>query len=136
MKPAAFAYHRPASLEEALDLRRQWGEESTVLAGGQSLVPMMNRGLARRAHWMDVNRGGELDYIRDEDGHIAIGALTRQRAAETAPAVKARCPLLAEGLRHVGHLPIRRRGTVGGSVAHADPSAEIPSVIAALEGKI
>jgi CO/xanthine dehydrogenase FAD-binding subunit len=136
MKPAAFTYHRPANVEEALDLRRQLGEESTVLAGGQSLVPMMNMRLARPAHLIDINRCGELDYIKEQDDRISIGALTRQRAAETSPVVKARCPLLAEGLQYVGHLPIRRRGTVGGSVAHADPSAEIPSVIAALEGKI
>src|SRR5258705_6755186 len=99
MKPAAFTYHRPASVEEALDLRRQWGEESTVLAGGQSLVPMMNMRLARPAHLIDINRCAGLDYIREADDRIAIGALTRQRSAETSPAGQARCPPLPQALR-------------------------------------
>src|SRR3990167_4022907 len=136
MKPAAFMYHCPSSLEEALSLRQEYGEEGTVLAGGQSLVPLMNMRLARPRHVIDINRCREMDYIREQEGRLFIGALTRQRAAETSMLVKAHCPLLAEGLQYVGHLPIRRRGTVGGSVAHADPSAEIPSVIAALEGKV
>jgi CO/xanthine dehydrogenase FAD-binding subunit len=136
MKPAAFVYHCPANLEEALSLRRKYGDEGTVLAGGQSLVPMMNMRLARPSHIIDINQCHEMDYVREQEELLFIGALTRQRVAETSPLVRALCPLLAEGLRHVGHLPIRRRGTVGGSVAHADPSAEIPCVIAALEGKL
>jgi CO/xanthine dehydrogenase FAD-binding subunit len=136
MKPATFVYHCPANLEEALSLRREYGDEGTVLAGGQSLVPMMNMRLARPSHIIDINQCREMEYVREQEGRLFIGALTRQRAAETSPLVNALCPLLAEGLQHVGHLPIRRRGTVGGSVAHADPSAEIPCVITALEGKL
>jgi CO/xanthine dehydrogenase FAD-binding subunit len=136
MKPAAFTYHCPSSLAEALALRQQYGEEGTVLAGGQSLVPMMNMRLARPAHLIDINRCHELDYIREQEGRLLVGSLTRQRVAETSPLVTALCPLLADGLKYVGHLPIRRRGTVGGSVAHADPSAEIPAVLVALEGRL
>ena len=136
MKPATFNYDRAFSLEEALSFRHRYGEDGTVLAGGQSLVPMMNMRLARPTHLIDINRCHELEYSKEQDEQILIGALTRQRSAETSLTIKAHCPLLAEALSYVGHLPIRRRGTIGGSVAHADPSAEIPSVIAALDGKL
>jgi CO/xanthine dehydrogenase FAD-binding subunit len=95
---------------------------------------MMNMRLARPAHIIDINRCRDLDYIREQKDGLCIGALTRQRAAETSAVLKTHCPLFTESLKFVGHLPIRSRGTVGGSAAHADPSAEIPCVIAALEG--
>jgi CO/xanthine dehydrogenase FAD-binding subunit len=112
------------------------GEEASVLAGGQSLVPLMNFRVAQPAHLVDINYVDELDYIRLDDGWLAIGARTRQAAAERSEDVARAAPLVTEALRHVAHPPVRHRGTVVGSVVHADPAAELPAVVLALDGEI
>ena len=136
MKPPAFDYARPASADEALGLLQEHGSDAKVLAGGQSLVPLMNFRLARPAVLIDINRLEELSYIREADGNLVLGALTRQSAVEDSALVAERCPLLLEATRWLGHRTIRNRGTVGGSVAHADPSAEYPTVLCALDGEV
>jgi CO/xanthine dehydrogenase FAD-binding subunit len=136
MKPARFDYHAPAAVDEALELLTRYGGEAKLLAGGQSLMPLLNFRLARPAALVDLNRIPSLAYIREQDGHVAFGAMTRQRAVEFSPVVARRLPLLKEATRWVGHLPIRSRGTIGGSIAHADPSAEYPAVLAALDGQV
>jgi aerobic carbon-monoxide dehydrogenase medium subunit len=136
MKPPRFEYEAPTSVEDALALLARHGEGAKVLAGGQSLVPLLNFRLVRPHVLVDVNEIPELAGIREEDGTLAIGAMTRQRAVETSAVVRRRCPLLAEALPQVGHTQIRNRGTVGGSLAHADPAAELPAVVAALDGRL
>lgn len=136
MKPAAFDYLSPTSVEEALTLLADLGEGARPLAGGQSLVPLMNFRLVRPQHLVDLNGLGELAGIREDNGHLVIGAMTRQRAVETSALVSERCPLLAEAMPQIGHVQIRNRGTVGGSLAHADPAAELPAVVAALDGEL
>ena len=136
MKPPKFDYHAPASIDEAVALLGRYGGEAKVLAGGQSLMPMLNFRLARPAALVDVNRIAALAYIREDNGTVAFGAMTRQRTIEFSPVVAARLPLLREATRWVGHLPIRSRGTIGGSIAHADPSAEYPAVLTALGGEV
>lgn len=133
MKPAPFEYFQPKSLEEAVELLQAHGEEAKILAGGQSLVPLMNLRLARPRVLIDINRVGELDYIRELDGGLAIGALTRQRDLETSDLVRRRCPLLKEATLLIGHPQVRNRGTVGGSLAHADSTAELSTVAVLLE---
>jgi CO/xanthine dehydrogenase FAD-binding subunit len=133
MKPAPFLYFRPASLEEALSLVAEHGGEAKPLAGGQSLIPAMNFRLARPAALVDLNGIAELGYIRSKPEALAIGAMTRQRTAERSEPVRRWAPLLSEALPFVAHPQIRNRGTVGGSVAHADPAAELPAVLLALE---
>ncbi len=134
MKPPAFEYFEPTSVDEALALLREHGEEAKVLAGGQSLVPLLNFRLARPRYLIDLNRIAALSYIREQNGGLAIGAMTRQRAVETSELVRARCVLLSEALPLIGHFQIRNRGTIGGSLAHADPAAELPAVVTALKG--
>ena len=129
MKPAPFEYCAPSSVEEALPLL---GPDSTVLAGGQSLVPLLNLRLARPEFVVDINGITELDYIRHGDGALRIGAMTRQVALERSDLVRRSWPLLHKAIRLVGHSQIRSRGTVGGSVAHADPAAELPVALTAL----
>lgn len=136
MKPAPFQYAAPATIEETLTLLRAYGRDGKLLAGGQSLVPLLNMRLARPAVIIDLNRVRDLDYIREENGEVAMGAMTRQRTAERSSIVTRRLPLLANALPLVGHSQIRNRGTVGGSIAHADPSAELPAVLAALDGTV
>jgi CO/xanthine dehydrogenase FAD-binding subunit len=124
MKPVAFAYRRPSSLEEALDLLSEHGDEAKILAGGQSLVPAMNFRLAQPAVLIDINRVAELAFLEhSKDGGLRIGALTRQRAAEQSALVAEAAPLVHQALPYIAHVQIRNRGTVGGSVAHADPAA-------------
>jgi CO/xanthine dehydrogenase FAD-binding subunit len=135
MKPAPFAYAAPGSLAEALTLAGEHGAEGKVLAGGQSLVPLLAMRLARPAVLIDLNRVRQLDYIRD-GGEIHIGAMTRQRTAELSRVIQRRLPLLAEALGYVGHPQIRNRGTIGGTLAHADPSAELPAVLSVLDGRV
>jgi CO/xanthine dehydrogenase FAD-binding subunit len=132
VKPAPFAYEEPRSVEEALDLLARYGDEAKVLAGGQSLIPLLNFRLARPERLVDVNRIDELSYTRREDGKLHIGAVTRMATLEHSSLVAARWPLLTESARLVGHPQIRSRGTVGGSVAHADPAAELPAALTAL----
>jgi CO/xanthine dehydrogenase FAD-binding subunit len=129
VKPAPFDYRAPASVEEALALL---GPDSTILAGGQSLVPLLNLRLARPGLVVDLGGIAELDYIRADAGPLRIGAMTRQAALERSELVRRRWPLLHKAIRFVGHFQIRSRGTVGGSVAHADPAAELPVALTAL----
>jgi carbon-monoxide dehydrogenase medium subunit/6-hydroxypseudooxynicotine dehydrogenase subunit alpha len=135
MKPSAFEYHRPTQVHEALDLLTEHGEDAKLLAGGQSLVPLLNFRLAAPPRLIDCNRLGELDYIRREHGSLRIGALTRQAVLERSPLVQRHWPVLHEAVSWVAHPQIRNRGTVGGSVAHADPAAELPVVFAALDAR-
>ena len=136
MKPPPFEYHAPGSLPEALDLLARLGPDAKVLAGGQSLVPLLNLRLARPAHLVDINNLAELGEIQPLDGGLKIGAMVRQRAAERSDLVRERCPLMAEALPFIGHPQIRNRGTVGGSLAHADPASELPAVAAALDADL
>lgn len=136
MKPAPFTYFAPRSLDEALSLLRQYGSDAKPLAGGQSLVPLMNFRLAKPRYVIDLNRIPELVYIRQEDGRLAIGAMTRQFEAERSDEVGRHAPLLREALKLVGHPTIRHRGTVGGSLAHADPAAELPAAAVALGAEL
>ena len=136
MKPPQFEYLAPASTGEALGMLREHGEQAKLLAGGQSLVPLLNFRLVRPGYLVDLNGIGELAGIREEAGHLAIGAMTRQRAVERSSVVRERCPLLAEAMPLIGHFQIRNRGTIGGSLAHADPAAELPAVVAALGGEL
>ncbi len=136
MKPAKFDYHAPTTVEQALELLGRYGGDAKVLAGGQSLMPLLNFRLSRPAALVDLNRIPPLAYVREQDGQVRFGAMTRQRTIEFSPVVKERVPLLGEATRWVGHLPIRTRGTIGGSIAHADPSAEYPAVLTALEGEV
>jgi CO/xanthine dehydrogenase FAD-binding subunit len=129
MKPPPFEYEAPASVEDALPLL---GLDSTVLAGGQSLVPLLNLRLAQPELVVDINGLAELDYIHADDGPLRIGAMTRQVALERSELVRERWPLLTKAIRLVGHAQIRTRGTIGGSVAHADPAAELPVALTAL----
>ncbi|MEK7880052.1 MAG: xanthine dehydrogenase family protein subunit M [candidate division NC10 bacterium] len=136
MKPAQFEYHAPTTTEEAVALLKQYGGDAKILAGGQSLVPLMNFRLSRPAALIDINRIGALAYIKEEKGQLRFGAMTRQRTIEHSDLVRSRIPLMTEATELVGHLPIRTRGTIGGSVAHADPAAEYPAVVSALEGEL
>jgi aerobic carbon-monoxide dehydrogenase medium subunit len=136
MKPAAFAYHAPQSLDEALALLAEHGDEGKVLAGGQSLVPAMNFRLARPTLLIDINRIAALDFLRCDDGSLRIGALTRHLALERPVAAEPLGDLLPQVARHVAHLPIRVRGTFAGSLAHADPAAEWCLVAATLGSEI
>ena len=135
MKPAPFEYFTPATLDEGLALLSEHGGDAKPLAGGQSLIPAMNFRLARPAVLVDLNRIAELAYVRAESGGLAVGAMTRQRAVERSDAVARAAPLLAETMPSIAHPQIRNRGTMGGSIAHADPSAELPAVMLALEAR-
>jgi CO/xanthine dehydrogenase FAD-binding subunit len=129
VKPPPFEYEAPVSVEETLALLDL---DSTVLAGGQSLVPLLNLRLAQPQLVVDINGLAELDYIRADGGSLRLGAMTRQRTLERSELVRTRWPLLGKAIRLVGHAQIRTRGTVGGSVAHADPAAELPVALTAL----
>ena len=133
MKPAHFEYDDPQTLDESLDLLARYGEDCKVLAGGQSLVPLMNFRLARPARLVDVNAVESLAHITSDGGRLVIGAMTRHSQLERSAEVARRCPLLTEAVGWVGHSQIRNRGTVGGSAAHADPAAELPAAFAALD---
>jgi len=135
MKPPAFRYERAATVAEALALLAEYGDEARPLAGGQSLVPMLNLRLAAPGVVVDLNALPGLDRLEADDGALAVGALTRQRMLERSPAAAA-IGALADGLPLVGHVATRNRGTVGGSVAHADPAAELPLALLALGGSV
>jgi carbon-monoxide dehydrogenase medium subunit len=136
MKPAAFEYYAPATLEEALSHLAQHGYDAKVLAGGQSLIPMMNFRLVQPSILVDLNNIPELAYIRpDENGGLRLGAMVRHRRVETDPLVEVRVPLLHETMPHIAYPQVRNRGTFGGSVSHADPSAELVAVSVALDGR-
>ena len=132
MKPAPFEYFRPRSLDEALSLLAEHGGDAKPLAGGQSLIPAMNFRLATPSVLVDLNELEGLSGITDVAGAIRIGGMVRQRAAERSALLAQRAPLLAETMPHIAHPAIRNRGTVGGSLAHADPAAELPAVMLAL----
>lgn len=136
MKLPAFDYHAPRSLDHALELLREHGDEARVLAGGQSLLPMMAMRLARPSVLVDFGQISSLDGITVTDDTVSLGAMLRERQAEESDVVRRRLPLLADALPLIGHDAIRNRGTIGGSIAHADPAAEIPTVALALDASI
>ncbi|MEH7253135.1 xanthine dehydrogenase family protein subunit M [Neobacillus niacini] len=136
MKPAVFSYLRPTNLQEALNYLEEYGEDSKILSGGQSLIPTMNMRLSAPAYLIDISRIKDLNYIRQDGEFLAVGALTKHKDIEHSELVKEVCPLLSEAIKWVGHAQIRNRGTVGGSIAHGDPSAELPCVLTALRGEI
>jgi len=136
VKPSSFEYLDPRTTEEALALLAEHGDAAKVLAGGQSLLPMLNLRLLRPSQLIDINRVSELSYIESRGSELAIGAATRQRALERSALIRERCPLLLEAIPYIAHFQIRNRGTIGGSLSHADPAAELPAVVTALGGKV
>jgi CO/xanthine dehydrogenase FAD-binding subunit len=134
LKSADFQYHRPRTIEEALALLQEFGDEGKILAGGQSLMPLMNFRLAQPAHIIDINSIDGMDYTRSDKGVLKIGCLARQSHLLDNPIVREHCPLLAEALTYIGYEQIRTRGTFCGILAHADPAAELPAVLLALDG--
>ena len=127
MKPAAFDYHAPRTVDEALGLLADYGGDAKLLAGGQSLVPTMNFRLAQPAVLVDLNGIDELFFLREHDSGLRCGAMTRQSSVERSPLAQRIAPLLYEAMPHIAHAQIRNRGTIGGSLAHADPAAELPA---------
>ncbi len=136
MKPPAFEYFAPESLEEAVALLARHGDDAKLLAGGQSLVAMLNFRLLSPAVIVDINRIPELDHIEERASGLRIGALTRHHRLEMSQAVRVRFPVLNAAMAHVAHLAIRNRGTIGGSLAHGDPAAELPMIAVLLEARI
>jgi carbon-monoxide dehydrogenase medium subunit len=134
MKPPAFQYHRPGTVAEALAVLAEVGHDGKVLAGGQSLVPLLNMRLAAPAHLVDVNRLGELDEVGADDRGVRVGALARHARVEHDPGAAAAVPLLGQAIADIAHTAIRNRGTVVGSLVHADPAAELPAVLVLLGG--
>jgi carbon-monoxide dehydrogenase medium subunit len=135
VKAARFDYVAPSTLDDALELLAKDPDDASVLAGGQSLVPMLNMRIARPKLVVDLNRIEGLSGIEGRNGMLRIGAMTRQRALEIDPVAR-KLPLLVAATAHIAHLPIRTRGTVGGSLAHADPAAELPATVAVLDGNV
>ena len=136
VKPPSFEYHAPGSLDEALAIREATAGESVVLAGGQSLLPILNLRLAAPAHVLDIGRLTELGSVTVAGDCLQLGACVRQRTVERSTEVTSACPLLAEALPWIGHPSTRNRGTIGGSVAHADPAAELPAVTLAVDARL
>jgi aerobic carbon-monoxide dehydrogenase medium subunit len=136
MKPPRFDYLAPRTLDETLAHLHHHGDQAKILAGGQSLIPMLNFRLAHPGVVVDVNRLTDLAYVRQHEGGVAVGALTRQHAVERSELIRARVPVVAEACRFIGHAPIRHRGTFGGNLAHADPASELPAVMVALEAEM
>jgi aerobic carbon-monoxide dehydrogenase medium subunit len=135
VKPAPFRYHRPESLADAVALLSRYSD-SKLIAGGQSLGPMMNMRLVQPAELIDLNAVAGLDFITGKDDCLEIGALARHHAVEKSSLVETHCPLLAEAAGSIGHYAVRSRGTLGGSLAHADPAAQLPLVAATLGAQI
>ena len=136
MKPSPFNYHAPESVAEVTALLAEHGDSAKPLAGGQSLVPMLSLRLTQFEHLVDLNRVSSLATISRSNGHLRIGATVRQATAEHSAEVAAATPLVSRALPHIGHFQIRNRGTIGGSIAHADPASELPAVALALEATI
>ena len=136
MKPPPFGYSRPETVAQAVADLARYGQEAKVLAGGQSLLPLLNMRLATPAHLVDINRLGELSYVSVGDGEVRIGALTRHAQVLADPAATAAQPLIGQALRLVAHPVIRNRGTTVGSIVHADPSGEMTAVLALLGGSV
>lgn len=134
MKPPRFTYRVPSTVEEAIYLLDQFGDEAKILAGGQSLMPLLNFRLARPSVLIDLNNVQELAYVREEQKTLALGAMTRHRTIERATAILRRCCLFSEAVPLIGHVAVRNRGTVGGSLAHGDPAAEWAAIAVALGG--
>jgi aerobic carbon-monoxide dehydrogenase medium subunit len=136
MKPAPFDYVAPHSLDEAVTALARGGADAKVLAGGQSLIPLLNFRLARPSLLVDLNRVAELAYVQPRERGLAVGAMTRQVAVERGDGLAELQPLLVEAIGYVGHVAIRSRGTIGGSLAHADPAAELPAVAVCLDATL
>jgi carbon-monoxide dehydrogenase medium subunit len=134
MKPARFQYFRAASADEAVAILHEWDEEARILAGGQSLVPLLNMRLMRPGALVDVNDIHDLARVEERNGDLAIGALVRHATLERSETVRRRVPLLASAVRYIGDRQVRIRGTIGGSLAHADPTGELPVAVLALGG--
>lgn len=135
MKPPPFSYHRPETVADALTLLATL-EDAKLLAGGQSLMPMMNFRYVMPANLIDLNRIADLAHVEERGDTLVIGAMARQRDLELSPLVRRRCPLLHEALLNVGHVQTRNRGTIGGSLSHLDPAAELPAVLSALDATL
>lgn len=135
MKPAVFEYKAPTTIEEALEIKAQGGDDAKPLAGGQSLIPAMNFRIARPTLLIDLNKLDNLRFIKEEDGELKIGTMTTQAAVEKSDLVKTANPLIHETMPFIAHPQIRNRGTFGGSLAHADPASELPVITIALEAK-
>ncbi len=136
MKPAAFEYFAPPTVDDATARLAEFGDEAKVIAGGQSLVPMMAFRLATPAVLVDLNRIDALEHARIDGDKLVLGAMARQRAVAELPGLRSRCAMVADGVGLIGHVAIRNRGTVGGSLAHADPAAEWPALLLALDGEV
>ena len=136
MKPPRFQYCAPRILDESLALLQQYGSDAKILAGGQSLIPLLNMRLAAPMYLVDINHIAELDYIEARESYLAIGAVTRQRQVEQSALIQQRHPLLVNVVQHIGHMQIRNRGTIAGSIAHADPAAELPALLTCLDGEV
>ncbi len=135
MKPAPFVYFAPQTVDEVMDLLRQYGDDAKVLAGGQSFIPTMSFRLAQPEVVIDLNGVEGLAGLREVDNGLHIGTMCRQRTVERSPLVARRAPLLAETMPSIAHPQIRNRGTFGGSLAHADPASELPAVVSVLNGR-
>lgn len=136
MKPAPFEYHSPTSIEETLELISQHADDGKFLAGGQSLVPAMNFRIVQPAVLIDLNRVNELEYIRETEKVIRVGAMARERHLEFDSSIERRTPLLHEAVPFIAHPQIRNRGTIGGSIVNADPAAELPVLMLALDARL
>ena len=136
MKPAPFEYHAPNSIEEVVILKSQYGDDAKFLAGGQSLVPAMNFRIVQPSVLIDLNRARELSYIREEGNVIRVGSMARERHLEFDASIKKYAPLLHEAVPSIAHPQIRNRGTIGGSIVNADPAAELPVLMIALNARL
>ncbi len=135
MKPPIFAYHRAQTLDHACELLANSGEDSKILAGGQTLIPMMNFRLARPKVLIDISSVDGRNRVEEEAGGVRVAATTVQRFVEKSPAVQSRLPLLHEAIRHIAHVQIRNKGTIGGSIVNADPASELPAMSLALDAE-
>lgn len=136
MKPAPFEYYAPDSIEQVVELYSQYGGEAKILAGGQSLVPAMNFRVVQPSALIDLNRVAELSYIREEKDVIRVGAMARERHLEFDASIERYAPLLHEAVPFIAHPQIRNRGTIGGSIVHSDPAAELPVLMTALNARL
>jgi aerobic carbon-monoxide dehydrogenase medium subunit len=134
--PAAFDYHRATTVDEAIALLQQYGDEAKILAGGHSLLPTMKLRLAQPAHLVDIGRISGLSYIREDNGAVAVGAMTTYRTIELSDLLRSYFALLPEGTVMIGDQQVRNRGTIGGSIAHSDPAADTPGMVLALKADI
>lgn len=136
MKPPKFKYWKPTSVDETVQFLEQNADQTKLLAGGQSLMPVISMRLARPDYLVDINGLTELDYIRPDGDQMRVGALTRQNTLMQSGDVQRLCPMVSKALPYIGHTAIRHRGTIGGSIVHADPSAELPAVATALDAEM